>query len=398
MTSQTSAQILNRIAIGNYLISTTGSLTPNADPLSVAQAILLAHDASELILAGLAASIGATFKDRHKTFLMDYVNAIEERKQLGIKLFFNELNEARIAFKHLGIPPNANHFYDCVVKTRRHLDESCRACLGQPLEEVGLEALIEDGDARELYSHSKMVSRQGSFKESLESLALAFQQALNATPFAYVVRVGKPETEAALHLLGCGVDPSTFMSLQEFLPSVELGDAIKWDTRDRGHPANWTRENVDYCLAAALRVILQIQHAQFGAHAIPFEYVFEDVLSAKTDGVPLHSEMGGMYRVLFGEQSRKTAGTLKKGQQISGHATPAFDFGPPKNWEETSIETANIFVVSQPKGDTLGELERHTEIVVSSDLVELSYRVKNHPGIRERFPHLFPEGEPEAGE
>ncbi len=79
MTSQASPQVLNRIVIGNYLISTTGLLTPNADPLSVAQSILLAHDASELVLAGLAASIGATFKDRHKTFLMDYVNAIEEK-------------------------------------------------------------------------------------------------------------------------------------------------------------------------------------------------------------------------------------------------------------------------------------------------------------------------------
>ncbi len=72
-----------------------------------------------------------------------------KRKQLGIKLFFNELNEARIAFKHLGIPPNMNHFHDCVAKTRRYLDETCRSCLGLSLEEVGLEALIEDGDNRE---------------------------------------------------------------------------------------------------------------------------------------------------------------------------------------------------------------------------------------------------------
>jgi hypothetical protein len=56
MTAQISQQILNRIAIGNHLFPTANSLTPNADPLSVAQAILLAHDASELILASLAIS------------------------------------------------------------------------------------------------------------------------------------------------------------------------------------------------------------------------------------------------------------------------------------------------------------------------------------------------------
>jgi hypothetical protein len=399
VTHQPSQQILNRIAIGSQLISTAGSLTPNADPLSVAQAILLAHDASELVLAGLAASIGATPKDRHKAFLMDYVNAIEQKKQLGIKLFFNELNEARIAFKHLGIPPNTTHFYDCVVKARRHLDETCRACLGQSLEEVGLEALIEEDAARDLYLQSKILNQQGSFKESLESLGRAFRQALNSTPFAFVVSVGEPETEAALHLLGCGVDPSTFMSLQEFLPSVDLGDAIRWDVRDRGHPANWTRENVDFCLAAALKIILQIQHAQFGAHAMPFRYVFEDVLTANTDGVVLNSERGGLYR-LFGNEalSRKVVGELNKGQYISGHLTPAYEFDTPSKWEETSMETANIYVVSQPKGDTLRELEPDTDLIVRADLVELSYRVNDDSETRERFPHLFPEVRDESGE
>lgn len=299
----------------------------------------------------------------------------------------------------MGIPPNTNHFYDCVAKSRRLLDEACRACLGQSLEEVGLEALIENEDARYLYSQSKTLSRKGCFKESLELLALAFRQALNAGPFAYLVSVGKPETEAALHLLGCGVDPSMFLSLQEFLPSVELSDEIKWDTRDRGHPANWTWENVNYCLGAALKIILQIQHAHFGAHAIPFDYVFEDVLTANTDGVVLNSERGGMYRVMFRDRpSRKMIGELKKGQQIVGRATPAYDFDPPGKWEETPIESANIFVVSRPKGDALGELEPDTDIIVRADLVDLSYRVIDDPGIRERFPHLFNELAPENSE
>ncbi len=102
-----------------------------------------------------------------------------------------------------------------------------------------------------------------------------------------------------------------------------------------------------------------------------------------------------MYRVLFdGPPSRQAIGELKKGQLISVHATPAFDFDPPRKWEETSLETANIFVASQPEGDILGEPEQDTDIIVRSDLVELSYRVMNHPGVRERFPHLFQDDEP----
>jgi hypothetical protein len=399
MAAQTSQQVLSRIAIGNYLLSSAGSLTPNADPLSVAQSILLAHDASELVLAALASSIGAAFKDKQKTFLMDYVNAIEEKKHLGIKLFFNELNEARVAFKHLGIPPNALHFYDCVVKARRGLDEACVACLGHPLEEVGLEALIEDDAARERYSESQLLNQQGDFKECLESLGLTFRRALDLSPFAYIVSVGEPETEAALHLLGCGVEPGMFMSLQEFLPSVDLGDKITWNLRDRGHPGNWTTESIEFCLAAVLKIILQIQHAQFRPHAIPFEYVFEDVLTAKADGVLLQSERGGFYRILSrpgGRPRREPVGELKKGQQISGHVTPAYEFDPPSKWEKTFIDNANIFVVSRPRGESLGKLEADVDLIVRADLVELSYRVMDHPDIREKFPQLFPETRPET--
>jgi hypothetical protein len=388
-----SQQVLNRIAIANYLISAAGSLTSSADPLSVAQAILIAHDASELVLSALAASIGATFKDKHKTFLMDYVNAVEERKNIGMKLFFNELNEARVAFKHLGIPPNASHFYDCVVKARKHLDEACVACLGHSLEAVGLEALIEDDAARDFYTKSKSLRQHGKFMEALESLGLAFRQALNATPFIYDVSVGKPDTEAALHLLGCGVDPSQFLSLQEFLPSVDLGSTVHWNLRDRGHPGNWTPENVDYCLTALLKVILQIQHAPFSAHAIPFEFVFEDVLTATKSGVMLHAERGGMYRLFagFSDESpvRKIVGELKKGDQLFGRVTPAFEADPPSRWEETSFEQANIFVLSQPKGDAIGHLELDTNLVIPVDQVELSHRVIDNSEIRERFPHLF---------
>lgn len=327
MTAQISQEILNRIAIGNHLLSTANPLTPNADPLSVAQAILLAHDASELVLSGLAASIGAAFKEKNKTFLMDYANAIEEKKQLGMKLFFNELNEARIAFKHLGIPPNAAHFYECVSKAHWYLENACRACLNRSLAEIGLEALIENSSARELYSMSKSLNEKGQFKESLEVLGTAFRHALDSTPFAFFVNVGAPETEAALHLLGSGVAPSMFMSLQEFLPSVDHSDKICWNTRDRGHPGNWTRENVDYCLGAALKIILQIQHAQFGAHAIPFEFVFEDVLTAKRD-VLLSAEEGGLHRLWGTRPQRKIVGELKRGQRIWGRVTPAYEADP----------------------------------------------------------------------
>jgi hypothetical protein len=391
--TQISQQVLSRIAIGNYMLSTAGPLTPSSDPLSVAQTVLIAHDASELILAALAQSVGFTSKE--KTTFMEYVTAIEGSKgPLNISLFFKELNGARVGFKHSGILPTPQQFHDCVNGARLNLDKACRACLNKPIDEVGLEMLIENDNARQSYEEAQIHNRSGEFEEALKSLGRCFREALDTTPFAYSVNVGEADTGAALHLLGCGVDPSMFLSLQEFLPSVSWYETVseaKWNLRGTGHPGNWTRENVDYCLEVTLKIILQIQHAPFRPHATPFEYVFEDVLTAKTDGVLLNSERS-IHRFFFGggASSRKVVGELKKGEQISGHVTPAYEADSSYKWEKADWEVANVFVVSRPRGATLPELESGTELLVRADLVDLSYRAADYPSAREKYPHLFP--------
>ncbi len=386
MLIQASQQILNRIATGNYLLSTAGPLPSNADPLSVAQAVLVAHDASELILAALAESVG--FTSRERTTFMEYVTEIEKaRGPLTISLFFKELNGARVSFKHSGILPTAQQFHDCATKARANLDKACRACLGVSIEEVGLEMLIENDAARQLYEESKLYNRQGKFEDALKSLGRCFREALDATPFAYYVEVGKADTEAALHLLGCGVSPSMFLSLQKFLPSVNWGE-VTWDLRETGHPGNWTGENVDYCLGVTLKIILQIQHAPFTAHAYPFDVAYEDVLTAKTDGVVVNTE-----NMLFYGHSSRAVGELKKGQEIAGRLTPAYEFDSTGKWEETAIENANLFVISPTSAEVLGKkIEPYERLLIRADLVDVSHRVKQNTGTREMFPHLFERG------
>jgi len=383
---QVSQQVLNRIAIGNSLLSTVGPLTPNADPLTVAQTVLLAHDASELTLAALAESVGFTSKER--TTFMEYVTEIEKAKgSLSISLFFKELNGARVSFKHSGILPTAQQFHDCVTSARVNLDKACRACLGRSIDEVGLEALIEDDAARKLYEEAKVHHQRSSFEEALKALGWCFARALDATPFAYYVHVGEADTEAALHLLGCGVDPSTFLALQRFLPSVS-GDETSWKLRETGHPGNWTEENVEYCLDATLKIILQIQHAPFKPHAMPFEYVFEDVLTARADGVVVNAE----YVLNFGPGSplRWAVGELKKGEHIAGRLTPAYESDPPSEWIKTSIDNANLFVLSPTGREVFGKkIEPYVQLLIRADLVDISHRVIDNEWVRGRFPHLF---------
>jgi hypothetical protein len=182
-----------------------------------------------------------------------------------------------------------------------------------------------------------------------------------------------------------------FLSVQSFLPELHWADdGSTWNQRERGHEANWTRENATYCVDSLLRIILQIQHAPFSPHAIAFEYVYEDVITANQDGVVVEAfdEMYGFFGRARRSQ-RKLFGTLSRGQTISGRLTPALDLTPPSMWEETSLDLADLFVISQPKTGLPGNLEPHTQLFVRAELVTLSHRVIDTPMNRRRFPHLF---------
>ena len=125
---------------------------------------------------------------------------------------------------------------------------------------------------------------------------------------------------------------------------------------------------------------------------MPFEYVFEDVLTAKTDGVVVnaYSMIAEALGLSSGRPERTAIGHLQKGEQISGHATFAYEFDPPSKWEDTSIDSANLIVLSPAGGEFLGrKVKPYERLLIRADLVEHSYRAIDDPTVREKFPHLF---------
>src|ERR1035438_3035288 len=120
-------ELLRRLLIGRRMLcSFCPSLTPESDALAVAQAILLSHDAAELVLSAIAESVSATRKT-DRMALMDYVNAISEKTGTAFagRAFFESLNRERVSFKHYGIPPNREAFHRVVTRTYEHPDQAC---------------------------------------------------------------------------------------------------------------------------------------------------------------------------------------------------------------------------------------------------------------------------------
>ena len=387
-TSIVSPEVLRRLLLGRELLNSfQATITGKTDALTIARAIMTAQDAAEFILSAIAEHQEAERNERMG--LPEYLGAVEKKTSSRFpgKLFFSNLNRARVSFKHHGILPNAQEFHHVLRRTEDYLEQACSAFVGIPLSDIDSSALIADIEARALYGRARELFELGKYREALEELALALEAALGTIPLFIIV--GHPDTETALSLTAYSVDPSAFIRLQNFLPRIGVNNQFEWNTRLYGHPGNWTKRKVEFCLRTFVDLILKIQFADSQPSAVRFSMVFQDVLTANRGGVLVHSHYYHPFMAIGTDRiaARPTfLCEMKAGQQIKGNLVSAFrnDDG---SWEECDFEFADTYVLKEATSDLPLEVPRGHALVVRAQDFSCSY--EEIPDIRRHVPHLF---------
>ena len=390
-------ELLNRLLTGKELLLTGASrLTPNSDPLLVARAILASHDASELITSAVSEYVQAERKNKVMG-LMDYIAGIESATDSRFpgRQFFENLNRARVSFKHHGLLPNSQEFHQVLLRTEEHMNQVSLKYLGVSIGELDLSSLIADAGARSLYTEARDYFRQRLYKEALEKIAQALRDAVAATRLALTIVPGESDSQTALELTAYGVDPGAFLRMQEFLPKESFLEAgWQWNTRDKGHPGNWRDDTVSFCLTTFVDIVRKIQFATYQPSAINFSFLFDDVLTARHDGVLVHSQ--GRFGGFYGESSQvQFLSELKCGQTVRGRLTPGIQFPDSYKWQETLFELANVYIVANPivEGNIL--VPDHHALIVRSEDVDWTYEPR--AGAVKEYSHLFKHTEWDPG-
>jgi len=263
-------------------------LTPNSEPVEVAKAVLTAHDASELALAAIADYLGVMPVDKH-VYLMQIASAVNSKdsaRPLPGLDYLRSLNEARVSFKHRGNPPSSQVWHRVTEKVYDYIDQWCRMYLQRSFENVQLEQLLAREVVRGRFQSAKAKYGVEDYKGALEDLAL---EIVPTTPYP-ILRGSR--TEQAVNLLGYGVHAGDFLRLRQLLPAVELGDEsgvleVKWELRVTGHPGNWTKENVKFCLDSVLDIALKTQNAPWVPRPFRFREIYDDVITPKDEDANL---------------------------------------------------------------------------------------------------------------
>jgi hypothetical protein len=397
-------EVLRRLVVSKQLLlSKGGQLTPSSDAVAVAHMILTAHDSAELAAAAIARHVGVTSLT-DKTYLLDYPALIEKTcarsEPFPGKDFVRQLNKARIFFKHDGILPDPRDWYRVIENTWGWIDKWCSTYVGISFDEIDLEQLLEDKEVRALYQAAKAEKESGHLQAALELLGLALYLVLDRFPGIWFPSIGQQSTEHALLLSAFGIRPGDFLNLQQLLPRVtkvrKTGEfSVEWDRRGTGNPANWTRENVRFCLETLIDIALKIQHAPAPPTPMEFSWVFDDIISPKGDFVDLWQyeyREEGFARFFERPVGKKVVLRLNKGEKLRCFLSPArsqeeettpdpASFLRPKE----TIETADLISIMSD------EIEGRFALVERKD-IDISFDPKEEDWVRERFPHLFEGG------
>jgi hypothetical protein len=377
------------VSAKQFLVASAGQLTPNSDAVLVGKMILTAHDAAELAVAAIANHLGVELPDR--TYLTGYPALIE--RQLSVqtfpgKEFLRQLDRVRTSFKHHGIRPNSADWFRVIEKTWDWVEQWCATYLGMSLEDIDLAQLIENSRVKDLYLAAKNEYEGNNFEAALENLAKGLYLTLDRFPGITFPVLGERNAEHALLLSAFGVRPSDFLRIQELLPSVaktKEGVLVpKWNFRGTGNWANWTRDNVEFCLEALVDIAIKVQHAPRLPIVFEFSWVFDDVITATSDDIELWQIKWEGQWPMARQSGTTVVKRLKKGESLRCRLV------------EPAIEFPSFAALSgQQPIDTSGSVQVRSDEIdgnwafVERSQVEISCAPKDSPWIRELCPHLF---------
>jgi hypothetical protein len=146
-----SQDVVDRLLVAKGLLDKIRFLlVARPDRISLAQAILTAHDAAELAIASVAQHLNRVPAGQ-QVFLMNYFSEIEKEHSgdaVAGRSYFSQLNSVRVAIKHKGIFPDPQQWYRVGERTYEYVSEWCQRYLELSFDRLDQSALINNPDVK----------------------------------------------------------------------------------------------------------------------------------------------------------------------------------------------------------------------------------------------------------
>jgi hypothetical protein len=283
---------MRRLAMIQYTYTMAVDQSHKPEPLNMVS-IPLFHDAVELFLALASEHLdaGKTGKD-----FMGYWEAINQKlpsKDFGQKDSMKRFNEARINWKHYGIPLPTTEIEDFRTNVATFFRENTPKVFSFSFEEISMAALVQGEEVRDRLLKAEQLSSTGEIKAALKETAIAFQDLLNrfewrvmeqnsihlrgvsSRHFSRVESTAPKELSRfakeiekelnTLHnqvkLLSLGIDYRRYIRFQWLTPNVYLMYGGTYEAFGDGH--GQSHHDYLFCYQFVIECALRLQEIQF---------------------------------------------------------------------------------------------------------------------------------------
>lgn len=362
--SKVRVEIIRRMIFSKSLFrEAKAACSQKNDQFTLARGILLLHDAVESALSAVADHLHARIKERN--YLLGYFDCIEEADELKRKLPHRtqivNLNTIRKDIKHHGILPDPREADPTVAAAESLLVELAEAYLGLDYLQLSLKDLIQESAVRSFVEKAETYAEKEQFEQALIALGYAvyhiteswtipwmrdlFVKAEERAPVLFTEPYGK---DFIVTLLEHGVDPFTYYRFRNLTPRLgRVTDSGKvvyhWD-KEYGHPGNWTRKNVQFCLDFCVDVALKFEkRPSYEYDLVSYREIFEDEIVPTGDKAVFWNRPQKLNeKWLPGAKppSRKPILELSPGATVKG---VAYDDGPDlSEWRVLSYDIPGV--------------------------------------------------------
>jgi hypothetical protein len=281
---------------------------PN-DQWAFTRGIILLHDAAESALGAVADHLHAIKDPQKNVYLLHYCdliqkadpdNSSEVSRAVPYQQQLRSLNTLRNAAKHSGILPDQKSNAHFPTTVTAFISDICHTYLNIDFTNIRLTSLIRNEKVRALIEDAAQYQDKGDYEKALISLGFAMFHVVDSEAVPWTIfddflprplRKATPkevfpdfyDVKHAVRLLQRGIDPHLHSRFHLLTPRIgrdtASGDAIyRWE-KEYGHPANWTEQNVSFCMRFCVDAALQAQREAGGDYSItPYSSVYEDVI------------------------------------------------------------------------------------------------------------------------
>jgi hypothetical protein len=166
--------VYKRVVNAKYVLERAVEIRSADDDLSLSIALLLIHDAVELLMLAVIDHLQIKTKGRRE--FMDFWDDVKQAKhpEPPDRIPMESLNKLRISLKHYGIMPQAQAVIDLVPRVQGFFENVLTAYCDARYSDVSLIDLIADKEVCGLLREAQEMFRSGDKPQALAKLKIAF--------------------------------------------------------------------------------------------------------------------------------------------------------------------------------------------------------------------------------